>query len=182
MKFHACRTAILMEFAYSVHLVTISFSNILHDFECFLCMRHRRHLRFVWPNDVVINSRMIEHIGPSQKFIGLKKAVNLSRLRMRSISFLLKFLTRSLLVSVINLNLWAAFGIQAPAIKFLSILLHSLTGFKDIVRFVEIRRLCIQGLVEVDIQVFNIAQGRPNRLWDFRSQESVNLWSHPSAA
>lgn len=111
VELHAGRAAILMELADAVNLVAASIPNILHHFCRLLRVRHRLSLALVWTNDIVVVSWMIEHICSSQELVGLEQTINLSRLRMRSICFLLEFLTSSFLKSVINFDLRASFGV-----------------------------------------------------------------------
>ena len=93
VKFDTCRTAVLMELANTIHLMIASIANIFHNFLSLFSVGHWSCFAFIRPNDIVINSRMIEHIRTCQKFIGFEQSVNLSWLSMWSISFLLNFVT-----------------------------------------------------------------------------------------
>ena len=172
---NCCLTTILTELWNAVDLMASSITNIIDNFLSFFWVRHRSGFVFIWSNDIVVYSRIIEHVRTRQKFIRFKLSVDLSGLSLGSISFLLNFINLRIFELVIHLNLWAPSGIQTPIVKLPSIPLHCFACLKYLISFLKIHGLCIKRLVKKNICIIRIIQRLSNCLWKLWLRKALNV-------
>ena len=134
MIFQSCRSVVLVEIWYSVHLMTLACS---HGFNQLLwvCQGNWKLLdNMARPQNIEVRSSIVDIAWSLVKFGLIIQSINLSRLSVSSISFLLD-LVDSLVVSssVVSLSeryLWSSFIVELFAVESSSSSIHISSCFE----------------------------------------------------